>query len=108
MQPLNKAGSMKKRSRMVPYLQVVHGNTPPDFTPPCPPGLSPSDWLAFLHFEEIQDGLYDYWVRHNGLFLPDATLKAQGLIPANWDMSSDDAFNRQHDAPLVPTIDSTP
>ena len=99
---------MFKTKHTVSYLQVVHGNTPPDFTPPCPPGLDREDWLAFLHFDEIYDGLYDYWVQHGGPFLPDAALKAQGLIPVDWDRRPEDIVSRQDDSPLVPATDSTP
>ena len=94
---------MKKSRVNAPYLQVVHGNTAPDFTPPCPPGISQYDWLMLWHPEEINAGLYDYWLLHEGPFIPDATLKAQGLIPADWCMAHDEAFIHRDDDPLVPT-----
>jgi hypothetical protein len=96
---------MKKSRINAPYLQVVQGNTPPDFTPPRPDGVSERDWLVFLHIDDILANLYDYWFLHGGPCLSDASLKSQGLIPADWSLHDEhDAFIHLFDAgPLVPT-----
>ena len=104
---------MKKSHRhstcAIPYLQVVQGNTPPDFNPPRPAGISERDWFIFLHGEEIRAGAYDYWVLHGGSCMSDKTLKAQGLIPQDWAFRDGrQTLIRPLDAePLVPTTDST-
>lgn len=105
---MNKADSMKKRSRMVPYLQVVRDNTPPDFTPPRPEGVSERDWLVFLHMDDILANRYDYWFLHGGPCLSDAALKAQGLIPTDWSLHDEhDALIHRFDAEHDPITDST-
>lgn len=97
---------MSKSKHAVSYLQVVHGNMAPDFTPPRPDGVSESDWFIFLHADEITQGVYDYWLLHSGLCLSDAELKAQGLIPTDWCVIDDPLFIRRH--AVGPITDSTP
>lgn len=80
---------MKKSRINAPYLQVVHGNTTPDFTPPCPPGVAETAWQVLWHGDDLLDGHYDWFVAHGGPFVSDAALKAQGKIPADWDLTKE-------------------
>lgn len=71
-----------------PYLKVVTTATdlhidPPRNTSPVP-GVSDEEWEIFEHSEEIHAGYYEYWFIRGGPFLPDAELKARGLVPADW------------------------
>ncbi len=72
-----------------PYLQVVTSPEaliadPPRNTSPVP-GVSDEEWVLFEHSEEIHAGYYEYWFTRGGPFLPDAELKARGLIPPDWE-----------------------
>lgn len=79
-----------KRASSVPYLQVVpQDGTIPDFTPPCPPTVDPTDWQVLWHSDAIHAGEYDYWCAHGGPFVSDAALKAQGVLPPDWNRAAE-------------------
>ncbi len=61
---------MSKSGLTVPYLQVVRGTSPPDFTPRCPPHVDRILWQQFLAIDGILDGKYDQWVQHGGHGVP--------------------------------------
>ncbi len=78
---------MRHKSRPA-YVTVVTTREALDHDPPraVSPlrGISDDDWQSLFHTEAIWAGEYDWYVRHGGAFLPDAALKAQGRIPADW------------------------
>lgn len=96
-----------KKASTVPYLKVVPiDGSVPDFTPPCPPTVDPTDWQVLWHGEDIFTGQYDWWVMHGGPFVPDTALKVQGRIPADWTITMEIRRSRSVGAP-APTTDST-
>lgn len=93
----------------IPYLQVVPADgSPPDFTPPSPPGVDNADWQAVWHGEDIFAGQYDWWVMHGGPLVPDTALKAQGRIPVDWTITQEIRRARSVDAPGPPDGSTVP
>lgn len=79
-----------KKTTAVPYLHLVGAQAPTSTERlPVPLGVGALDWEKFCHAEDIAAGKYNWYLAHGGPFVPDAELKAQGRIPADWSYTNE-------------------